>query len=223
MSIPFDWRSGSWDMTRPDCWCYCHANLSTLPPHSFLCFEPSSSRSALPSSLRWCPRFSPRLRLHRRVKTASQSVKSQRLSTSDVKTRTRKTKVDPFGNSSRVTFSNHRQTLSIKRHRCAALRLAPGFQAELIYTVPLKEQGSWVSLTVDPQGRLVASDQNAGLYRLTLPSIVAELEAPLVERLDVDLGGAQGLLFAHGHLYAVVNGGAVGTVPLVGRRRRWAV
>ncbi len=86
------------------------------------------------------------------------------------------------------------------------LRLAPGFKAELVYRVPLKEQGSWVSLTVDPQGRLLASDQNAGLYRITLPSINPSLKSPLVQRLNVDLGGAQGLLFAHGCLYVVVNG-----------------
>ena len=38
------------------------------------------------------------------------------------------------------------------------LKLPAGFQAELLYRVPT-EQGSWVSMTPDPQGRLIASDQ----------------------------------------------------------------
>ena len=38
------------------------------------------------------------------------------------------------------------------------LRLPDGFVGELIYEVP-SNQGSWVCLTNDPQGRLIASDQ----------------------------------------------------------------
>ena len=33
----------------------------------------------------------------------------------------------------------------------------PGFQVELLYTVPKQEQGSWVSIAFDPKGRLLAS------------------------------------------------------------------
>jgi len=44
----------------------------------------------------------------------------------------------------------------------------PGFVVEKVYSVP-KDQGSWVSLCSDPQGRLYACDQGgAGLFRLTL-------------------------------------------------------
>ncbi len=93
-------------------------------------------------------------------------------------------------------------------------RVAEGFRAELIYTVPLETQGSWVSLAVDPQGRLVASDQSSGLYRIELPSIDRALQQPRVTRLDVKIGGAQGLLFAHDSLYAVVNGEGSGLYRL---------
>ena len=44
-----------------------------------------------------------------------------------------------------------------------ALRLPAGFRAELLYTVPLDTQGSWVCLFVDPRGRLIASAQSGGL------------------------------------------------------------
>ena len=75
-----------------------------------------------------------------------------------------------------------------------------GFQAELVYEVPQEQQGSWVNLTVDPQGRLIASDQHGGLYRIDLRG-----GATKVEKLSIEIVGAQGLLCAFGSLYANVN------------------
>ena len=49
------------------------------------------------------------------------------------------------------------------------IELPPGFFAEQIYKVPRKTQGSWVALTIDPQGRLIASAQSRGLFRITPP------------------------------------------------------
>jgi putative heme-binding domain-containing protein len=57
-------------------------------------------------------------------------------------------------------------------------------------------------MTCDPKGRLVASDQYGGLYRVTLPTAGRPIR---VERLAIDLGSAQGLAFAFDSLYAVVN------------------
>ena len=51
----------------------------------------------------------------------------------------------------------------------ANVRIAKGFQLDLIYTVPRRTQGSWVALCTDPKGRLIAADQNGKLYRLTPP------------------------------------------------------
>ena len=85
------------------------------------------------------------------------------------------------------------------------LNLPEGFEAHRIYDVPVKTQGSWVCITFDPQGRLIASSQFGGLYRLTLPPI-KEDTPPLVETMDVDVGAAQGLLWAFDSLYVVVNG-----------------
>ena len=83
------------------------------------------------------------------------------------------------------------------------VRARPGFRVEVVYRVP-RDQGSWVCLTCDPAGRLVASDQSGKLYRLTLPAAARPVA---VEPLDVKLGSAQGLLFAFGSLYAVVSRG----------------
>ncbi|OYP38842.1 c-type cytochrome [Rhodopirellula sp. MGV] len=80
-------------------------------------------------------------------------------------------------------------------------RVPEGFEVQLVYEVPSREQGSWVSLTVDPQGRLVACDQDGALYRID----VSQDEAK-VEKLDAAIQSAQGLLFAFDSLYVNVNG-----------------
>ncbi|MEI9896785.1 MAG: hypothetical protein WDN28_23740 [Chthoniobacter sp.] len=90
----------------------------------------------------------------------------------------------------------------------ATLAVPPGFKVELLYTVPKETQGSWVSLTVDPQGRLIASDQYGGSYRLTVPPLGSN-EGTKVEPLPVQIGGAHGLLFANDSLYVMVDEGKV--------------
>ncbi len=86
--------------------------------------------------------------------------------------------------------------------------LLPGFQVELLYTVPKATQGSWVSVTFDDKGRLLASDQGgAGLYRVTPPPIGSDDQPTKVEKLDVKMTSCQGMLYAFGKLYCSVNGG----------------
>ena len=83
----------------------------------------------------------------------------------------------------------------------------PGFVVERLFRVPKDELGSWVCLTTDPKGRLIASDQgDKGLYRITPPAPGTN-EETCVERLDVNISSAQGLLFAFDSLYVSVNGG----------------
>ncbi len=83
------------------------------------------------------------------------------------------------------------------------LKVAEGFQADLLYTVP-EEQGSWVSITTDPQGRLITSSQYGGLYRVTLPTAESEIK---IEPINVKIGRAQGLLCAFDSLYVVAHKG----------------
>jgi putative heme-binding domain-containing protein len=85
--------------------------------------------------------------------------------------------------------------------------VVPGFAVERLFRVPKEELGSWVCLTADPKGRLIASDQgDKGLYRITPPTPGSN-EETRVERLDVNISSAQGLLFAFDSLYVSVNGG----------------
>jgi putative heme-binding domain-containing protein len=85
----------------------------------------------------------------------------------------------------------------------AALKLLKDFKAELLYSVPKEEQGSWVNLCVDPKGRLIASDQYGPLYRITPPA--GPGQKAKVEKLNLPLGGAHGLLWAFDSLYVMVN------------------
>lgn len=90
------------------------------------------------------------------------------------------------------------------------LQLPPGFTAELLYTVPKAEQGSWVALTVDPKGRLITGDQYGVLYRITVPAIgtadaAAQTKLEVLKLPENFQGGAHGLLWAFDSLYAVVN------------------
>jgi putative heme-binding domain-containing protein len=85
-------------------------------------------------------------------------------------------------------------------------QVLPGFQVELLYTVPRETLGSWVAITFDPKGRLIASDQEAkGLCRITPPPIGSD-QPTKVEHLDAKISSAQGLLCAFDSLYVMVNG-----------------
>jgi putative heme-binding domain-containing protein len=86
----------------------------------------------------------------------------------------------------------------------ADITVPAGFKVELLYSVPKEEQGSWVALTTDDKGRLIACDQYGSLYRMSVPAIgKTELLKP--EKLAVDFGKAHGLLHAFGSLYVMVN------------------
>ena len=84
-------------------------------------------------------------------------------------------------------------------------KVAEGFEVDRLYSVP-ESQGSWVSMAVDPKGRLIVSDQYGKLYRVTPPAIGEEGEAE-VEPIEVEIGEAQGLLWAFDSLYVMVNTG----------------
>ncbi len=85
------------------------------------------------------------------------------------------------------------------------IKVADGFRIELLYSPP-KSQGSWVSICVDDLGRLIVCDQyEGGLYRVTPPPLGGAPDQTKVEKIDVDLSSAQGLLWAFDSLYALVS------------------
>jgi putative heme-binding domain-containing protein len=108
------------------------------------------------------------------------------------------------------TFTNSPQTARVNpvakpsATTAEQIKVAKDFKLELLYS-PAKSQGSWVSMCVDPKGRLIVCDQyDGGLYRIT-PSPVGGAGGPTkVEKVNVELSGAQGLLWAFNSLYASV-------------------
>ena len=86
------------------------------------------------------------------------------------------------------------------------LKVAKGFDVELLYSVPKDEDGSWVNMCHDPKGRLIVSDQYGSLYRLTPAGILGAQELG-IEKINVAIGEAQGLLWAFDSLYVSVNRG----------------
>ena len=84
-------------------------------------------------------------------------------------------------------------------------RTPPGFEVDMVYEVPFKEQGSWVCLCIDPKGRIIASDQYGKLYRVTLSSD-PKAKAEKVEQLQIDIGMAQGMYAFDNVLLINING-----------------
>ena len=83
----------------------------------------------------------------------------------------------------------------------------PGFEVELLFDVPKGELGSWVCIAFDNKGRLIASDQGGkGLCRITPAPLDGSGETK-IEKLDLKITSAQGMLYAFDSLYLSVNGG----------------
>jgi putative heme-binding domain-containing protein len=85
------------------------------------------------------------------------------------------------------------------------IKVAKGFKVELLYSVPKEQEGSWVSMTQDDKGRMICSDQYGALYRITPPELNGSPGETKVEKLSIDFGHCQGLLYHAGALYGVVN------------------
>ena len=85
------------------------------------------------------------------------------------------------------------------------LTVPEGFKAEFLFSPTASDSSSWVALAMDPQGRLLASDQHGALYRIRPAALGIDSATTQVEKLDIALGHAQGLLWAFNSLYVVVN------------------
>jgi len=100
--------------------------------------------------------------------------------------------------------------------KLAKLKLQPGFEAEHLYSPADNDQGSWVAMAFDNKDRLITADQYGALYRLELPAIGSDVLTPKIEKLRIQtgeavadsiiqMGYAQGLLYAFNSLYVMVN------------------
>lgn len=78
----------------------------------------------------------------------------------------------------------------------------PGFEVDLLRSATADE-GSWVSMAFDPQGRITIAREDKGLLRMTLAEKGDQIQQ--VETINDDLLECRGLLYAHGSLYANAN------------------
>jgi putative heme-binding domain-containing protein len=85
------------------------------------------------------------------------------------------------------------------------ITIPKGFVIEKLYKPGDHEQGSWVSVTKDDEGKLYTSDQYGNIYHVTLPNAENKLDSVEVKKLELNIGLAQGLLWHKGDLYALVN------------------
>jgi len=97
--------------------------------------------------------------------------------------------------------------------------LPDGFAVEHIHSPSDNGQGSWIAMTFDDKGRMIASDQYGALFRIELPPIGSDSTVkPKVERMEIPtgdpadtspnkigMGFAHGLLWAYNSLYVVVD------------------
>jgi putative heme-binding domain-containing protein len=85
------------------------------------------------------------------------------------------------------------------------IKVAKGFRAELLYSVPAGDQGSWVNLCTDGKGRIIASDQYGGLYRFSAPAPGQALDPAKIEKIPAEIRAVNGLLWLNNGLYCAVN------------------
>lgn len=78
-----------------------------------------------------------------------------------------------------------------------------GFKVELLHGLD-DHEGSWVAMCTDAKGRLIASDAGGGLVRITPPPIGGDPATTRIEPIRLDIGHANGLLWAFDSLYVMV-------------------
>jgi putative heme-binding domain-containing protein len=115
---------------------------------------------------------------------------------------------------------NDPSTKSSPDPKVQKLKLPEGFHADHLYGPSENGEGSWVSMTFDDKGRLLASDQYGSIYRMQVPAIGDTSTKLKIEKLTipdqagtstdtskkkVSIGYAHGLLWAFNSLYVMIN------------------
>ncbi|WP_273567835.1 c-type cytochrome [Maribacter halichondriae] len=86
-----------------------------------------------------------------------------------------------------------------------SFELPPGFVLESLYQPSKNDQGSWVALAQGPNETIYACDQYGKIYRFNAPKEGSTLSPENIKPLDLEIGEAHGLLWAHNSLYVAVN------------------
>lgn len=84
----------------------------------------------------------------------------------------------------------------------ASFQTRPGFEVELVRSAQADE-GSWISMAFDPQGRMTIAREDKGLLRMTLSEDGTQVRQ--VETINDTLLEVRGLLYAYDSLYANAN------------------
>ncbi|MEQ2008413.1 MAG: c-type cytochrome [Limisphaerales bacterium] len=85
------------------------------------------------------------------------------------------------------------------------IKVMKDFKVELLHSVPIGEQGSWVNLCTDGKGRIIASDQYGGLFRFAPPAPGQPLDPAKIEKVPAAIRAVNGLLWFNNGLYCAVN------------------
>jgi len=102
-----------------------------------------------------------------------------------------------------VDYNQWKEALKTRQATAARhVTAIPGFEVDLLRTAA-REEGSWVSLEFDGEGRLLIGREGPGILRLTLPR--RRFGRTRIEVVNNELNECRGLLWAHGSLYANAN------------------
>jgi putative heme-binding domain-containing protein len=109
----------------------------------------------------------------------------------------RSAEVSPFDN-----YEQWRQAGGAAGDKEPKFWLAPGFEITRVRQAD-PDEGSWIAMTFDQQGRVTISREDNGLLRMTLAD--DRRSVTQVEPIEVDLPECRGLLYIDGRLYANAN------------------
>ena len=83
--------------------------------------------------------------------------------------------------------------------------LPAGFELDELYHPSANGQGSWVALTSGPADLIYACDQYGKIYSFNRPAEGATLSKADIDSVNLEIGEAHGLIWAHSSLYVAVN------------------
>ncbi|MCY2963868.1 MAG: c-type cytochrome [Planctomycetota bacterium] len=109
--------------------------------------------------------------------------------------------VFPWGNPEGETEDYYQWKKALgagQAHDAASIAVMPGFEVDLVHS-SAKGEGSWVSLTFDPQGRAIIGREGKGLLRYSLPPFEK------MEIINDTLEECRGVLYAGRSLFANAN------------------
>lgn len=86
-----------------------------------------------------------------------------------------------------------------------SFNLPKGFALEELYSPSAYDQGSWVAMAQGPESTIFACDQYGKIYYFNAPEKDKKLNPEAVTPLNLEIGEAHGLLWAHNSLYVAVN------------------